>query len=192
MSWYKKASNKDEMEKWFETRTNKHIERVQKYCKKIAEYDEKRFGNLIEQGKKHDESKLKNPERDPYVYVTWGYKCKDDGVKWSPPEDMDEKMNKATEHHVKNNRHHPEFHSDKEVNLINRNDRDKPPKELIDATKMPDLDIAEMCADWLSMSEEKGSNPRDWAKKNINVRWKFNKKQEDLIYELIENIWEKQ
>jgi len=102
-------------------------------------------------------------------------------------------MNKATEHHVKSkaNGHHPEAHSPKEVDLISRKDRDKPPKEIIDVTKMPELDIGEMVADWLSMSEEKKSEPKDWAKKNINIRWKFTKEQEDLIYELIDEMWEK-
>jgi hypothetical protein len=46
-----------------------------------------------------------------------------------------------------------------------------------------------MVADWASVSEERGNSPKSWAKKNVNVRWKFNKKQEDLIYELIDVIW---
>lgn len=91
-------------------------------------------------------------------------------------------MNESTQHHVLNNSHHPEFHSDKRVGVINRSDRDKPPSEIIDATKMPDIDIGEMCADWFSMSEEKKSNPKDWADKNVNKRWKFTDEQKDLIY----------
>lgn len=185
-----KPDNYQEMRDWFDKRTNKHIERVQKYCKKIEEYDE-RFKGLVEQAKDHDQSKFKDPEVDPYVYISWDYKCKDDGVDFKVPEGMGEKMNTATSHHVKNNSHHPEAHSEKEVDLINRKDRDTPPEEMIDATKMPDLDIAEMCSDWLSMSEEKNTNPRSWADKNVNVRWKFNDKQKDLIYELIDEIWEK-
>ena len=192
MNWYKKASEEDydRMKDWFVKRTNKHIKSVQDYCEKIADYDPERFGKLVDQAKDHDASKFKDPEIEPYVYVTWGYKCKDDGVDWEPPEGLDDKMNKATEHHVKNNRHHPECHCEKEVDLINRKDRDKPPEEMIDATKMPKLDVAEMVADWCSMSDEKGGNPKDWADKNVNIRWKFNKGQEELIYELIDAIWE--
>ena len=178
-----------EMKDWFDKRTKKHIERVQKFCRKIEEYDKDRFKGLIEQAEDHDASKLKEPELTPYIYVTWSYKCKDDGVDWEPPDDMDDKMNKATEHHVKSNRHHPEFHCSKEVELINRKDRDKPPEEMIDATKMPELDIAGMVADWCAMSEEKDSKPKDWADKNVNVRWKFSDDQKDLIYELIEAVW---
>ena len=103
---------------------------------------------------------------------------------------MKEKMNAATNNHVCENRHHPEFHCGKKVDLISRENRDKPPKEIVDATKMPDLDLAECVADWLGMSEEKKSNPKDWADKNVNIRWKFTDKQKDLIYELIEEIWE--
>ena len=190
-SWYKLAENIDEMEAWFKKRTDKHIERVQKYCKKIQDYDEDRFDGLVERGKIHDQSKYENPEKDPYVYITWDYKCKEDGTDFKLPDGMEDKMNKATNFHVKNNAHHPEFHSEQGGNLINRGDRDKPPEELIDATKMKDLDIGEMISDWLSMAEEKNSNPKDWADKNVNVRWKFTDDQKDLIYELIENVWEK-
>lgn len=194
MNWYTYAKADPEQKKmrdWFKKRTKRHIELVQKYCKNISEYDKDRFGDLIERSKKHDQSKYDDPEVDPYILISWQYKCKDDGLDWVPPEGMEERMNKATEHHVKNNPHHPEFHCNKDVDLINREDRDKPPEEMIDATKMPELDVAEMVADWMAMSEEKGTDPSDWAKKNVNKRWKFDKDQEDLIYELIDAIWDK-
>ena len=195
MNWYKtaksmeKPENWKEMEDWFKKRTNKHIERVQKYCKKIEEYDRDRFDGLIERSKTHDQSKFKDPEMEPYVYITWKYKCKDDGIDFEVPDWVDDKMVEATEHHVLNNRHHPELHCGRKTNLINEKNRDKPPEEIVDATKMEDLDLAEMCGDWLSMSEEKGGHPKDWADKNVNIRWKFTDKQKDLIYELIEEIW---
>jgi len=48
------------------------------------------------------------------------------------------------------------------------------------------------CADWAAMSEEKGTNtPQGWAGKNINKRWKFTKDQEYLIYDILDNIWDK-
>jgi len=191
MSWYKKAKEDPEYQKmkdWFEKRTNKHIESVQKYCKKIADYDD-RFKGLVEQAKDHDQTKFKDPEVDPYVYTTWKYKCKDDGTEFECPKEMEDKMTEATEHHIKNNSHHPEFHCDKETNLINENDRDTPPEEMIDATKMPDLDLAEMAGDWMAVSEERGNSPKSWADKNVNVRWKFNDNQKDLIYELIKEVW---
>jgi len=195
MNWYKQAKAEDpehkKMKDWFDKRTEKHIKLVQKYCKKLAEYDEDRFGELIERGKVHDQSKFKDPEVEPYIYVSWQYKCKDDGVDFDAPEGMDEKMNEATTFHVLHNKHHPEFHAGEDSEVINKEDRDNPVRDkVIDATEMPELDLGEMVADWCSVSEERGNTPKTWAKKNINKRWKFNKKQEDLIYELIDVVWE--
>jgi hypothetical protein len=188
---YIMASNFEDMKVWFEKRTKRHIDLVQKYCNKIYKYDPVKFEVIIERGTEHDASKYKEPEMTPYIYVSWQYKCKDDGIKFEAPDGMKEKMNQATEHHVQNNAHHPESHIDADGHyLINREDRDKPPEKLIDATEMKDLDIAEMVADWCAMSEEKNTDPKDWADKNVNIRWKFNDKQKDLIYELITKVWE--
>ena len=100
-------------------------------------------------------------------------------------------MNNASNMHVNSNSHHPECHSNQTDNLINRDDRDRPPEEMVDATKMTDLDIAEMVADWSAMSEEKGTNtPMEWADKNVNIRWKFKKEQKELIYKLMNEIWD--
>ena len=196
MSWYKKAKEEDpeykKMKEFFEKRTNKHIDAVKKFCKKIADYDEERFGKLVAQVEKHDQSKFKDPEIEPYIYVTWSYKCKDDGIDFDPPEGMDDKMNEATTHHVLNNSHHPEKHAGEDSNVINKEDRDNPVRDkIIDATKMPDLDIAEMVGDWCAVSQERGNTPKSWADKNVNVRWKFTDDQKDLIYELIDAVWEK-
>lgn len=179
------------MKKWYEDRTNAHIKKVQKYCKKVA--DKFDFPELIERGEIHDKSKWENPELDPYVFITWQYKCKDEGWDFeecNPPEDIEEKMEEATMHHITSeyNRHHPECHS--ESISLNKENRDDIPDTMVDATKMKDLDIAEMCADWMSMSEEKGGKPQGWAKKNVNVRWKFTDEQEELIYEILDEVWE--
>jgi hypothetical protein len=184
-----KDDNYDKMKEWFYKRTGDHIGSVQAYCHKIAKKFPE-FAELIERAEKHDQSKYKDPEVDPYIYTTWKYKCKDDGVDFECPKEMEEKMTEATEHHVKNNRHHPEFHCDKTENLINENDRDKPPEEMIDATKMEDLDIAEMVADWCAVSKERGNSPKSWADSNVNVRWKFTADQKELIYHLIDEVWE--
>lgn len=178
----------DEMEKWFEKRTKRHISLVQKYAKKIEDKFPKYTG-LVDQTEDHDLIKFEEPEKTPYVYISWDYKCKDDGKKFELPADIKEKMNEATNHHVTHCRHHPEFHCGKKADLINREDRDKPLKELIDGTKMNEVDIGEMVADWMGMSEEKGSTPQEWAKKNINIRWKFSDDQVKLINEILDEIW---
>jgi hypothetical protein len=190
-TFIKESEDKQAMEDWFFKRTNKHIELVKKYCKKIADLGDHRFKGIMQQAEHHDESKFHNPELDPYVHIAWQYHMKDQGEDYNPPEDTKDKMNASTEHHVKHNKHHPEYWSDTQGNTINREDRDKPPEHMIDATKMSDLSIGEMCADWMAMSEEKDSNPIDWVRKNVNVRWKFTDSQTKLIYDLIEKIWNK-
>lgn len=69
--------------------------------------------------------------------------------------------------------------------IINFKNRDGIPDKMVDATKMPDLYVCEMVADWLAMSEEKGTKAQDWADKNVGVRWGFTDYQKSLIYELI-------
>lgn len=185
-----KPDNYQEMKDWFEKRTDKHIKLVQKYCKKMEEYDSEKFKGLVESAKVHDQSKFQDPEVEPYIYTTWKYKCKDDGTKFECPEDIADKMDEATEYHILNNSHHPEYWCGRKTNLINKKDRDKPPSEIVDATKMPDLNIAELVCDWCAVSAERGNTPKAWADKNVNIRWKFTDKQKDLIYELIDEIWE--
>jgi len=178
----------DEMIKHYENRTNKHIGLVQKYCDKIDKLDIDGLEGIVERGEDHDKSKFEEPEYTNYVFLTWDYKCKDDGVDSNFSKEIKDGMNKATNHHVKNNKHHAEYFSN-QTNVINRNDRDKPPEEMVDATKMDNLSIAEMVADWCAMSEERGNTPMQWADKNVNVRWKFTNEQKDLIYDLMNKIW---
>lgn len=189
------ASGKDkneeitqEMRDWFQKRTNNHVALVQKWSEKI----EKQFPELkglVDQAQKHDASKYEEPERTPYIFVTWDYKCKDDGITWDCPDYIKDMMDDATNHHVINNSHHPESVAEKKVGLINRRDRDASPDEMVNATSMKDLDIGEMCADWCAMSEEKNNTPQSWAKKKINKRWKFNDDQVDLIYQILDAVW---
>jgi len=178
-----------EMKEFFNKRTKRHIDLVKKYCKKVFDEFGEEFEGIIERGESHDESKFKDPEIEPYVLITWDYKCKDEGKDSGFNEEQLDYMNTASEHHVNGNAHHPEFHVKTKIDL-DREDRYAIPKEVIDATGMGDLDIAEMCCDWAAMSEEKGeSTPMDWAKKNIGERWDFDDGQVDLIYEILDRIW---
>lgn len=54
--------------------------------------------------------------------------------------------------------------------------------KVVDASRMPDIAIAEMVADWQAMSEELGTNTaREWFNKVKDVRWHFSPEQEELI-----------
>jgi hypothetical protein len=189
--YYLKEDNEitDEMIDWFNKRTTSHIDLVKKYAKKIEEYNPKRFKGLIKQTEDHDKLKFEEPERTPYIKLSWKHK-QDNYKSYKKPGTInDEEINNATLHHILNSPHHPEAWQNKKDGLVNKDNRDKPPKEIVDATKMPDINIAEMLADWMAMSEElKKNTTKEWADQNIGVRWKFTDDQKDLIYELIDNI----
>jgi len=176
-----------DMENWYVKRTQAHIKAVQNYCKKIEGSDPKRFKGLVENAKWHDQIKFREPERTPYVFITWMYKCKQDEISYDPPEHMKPLMDEATAHHIKNSSHHPEYWTDVATNLVNPDARDEA-SQIIDATKMSDLAIGEMVADWFAVSKERHNPVEFWANKNVNKRWMFTPEQTKLIYDLIENI----
>lgn len=182
------ATPTKEMLDHFNNRTNRHIELVRKYCTKLEERVPGLEG-LHQRGLDHDQSKYESKEKIPYVWLTWRYKCEDDKKPCVLPTGMKRMIDEATEHHILTNAHHPEFHQGKTSNLINKEDRDKPPKEMIDATKMSKLDLAEMVADWCAMSEERGNTPHEWAKKNVNVRWKYTPEQVKHINQFMDAAW---
>jgi hypothetical protein len=174
-----------EMENWFRERTQKHINRVKKYCKKLGKVFPE-YSSVTGQG--HDDSKLEEPEKTPYVHITWHYKMKQEGGKYDVSKDIQSKMNDASYHHVMNNKHHPEYYDENAE--LNQQDRDGIPDNVTDGTKMPDDSIAEMVADWCAMSEEKGTNtPKEWADMVVGKRFKFTEEQKNLIYELIDGMW---
>ncbi len=178
----------------FEKRTKKHIKLVQEQADIIID-----SGLLSEEDSKilkteidiHDASKFKEPEYTPYLHVNWKYKLLADGKKYEVSKEIEDKMDEATTHHVINNSHHPEYWSEQKENIINKKDRDEPPDKIIESEGMPDAHIAHMVADWMAMSTEKQVTPYPWAKKNINIRWKFNKEQVKFIYKILDTCWKK-
>lgn len=173
---------------FFYVRTRNHIDLVKKYIVKIYNFLYNPL--LLDRRVSHDQSKYLEPELTPYVFTTWVYHCKNVNIPFEVSESLKTQMREATYHHVKNNRHHPEFHdSETTIECINSKDRDKPPEKMVSGYNMSNIDIAEMVADWCAMSEELNSSPYDWAKANINVRWKFTPKQEKLIYSILDKVW---
>jgi len=177
-----------DMEEHFISRTYNHIKRVRKFIKQLPDMDDdEKRKRMVE----HDSSKFEEPEFGPYVWLTWKYKCQEDGTdfqSFNPPADIEERMKEATEHHITKNTHHPEYWSPDKSDLTNPDDRDKP-QRLIDASSMGDYDIQEMVCDWCSVSEEKDTDPREWAKANIGVRWDFTDHQIGLINLTITQLW---
>ena len=183
----------EEMSDWFVERTVRHIELVRKYIQRVIDagiwFGDSELKALGRRSLTHDASKFEEPERTPYIWITWMYKMKRDGVDFEIPEEID--SDAATLCHILGNRHHPEYHQDEKLDLLNREDRDGIPEKVIDAAKMSDIDIAEMCCDWSSVAEERGENsPREWADSVVNIRWAFTDRQVDLIYGIIDTIWD--
>jgi len=142
--------NDSEKERFFVDRTNNHIDLVKKAAKKIVDrYPE--FKDLLANAEVHDDSKFHEPERTPYLDLTWN---KFKGIK-----DTDARINKATLYHITTNTHHPEYWNKEKANL-DPNNRDKS-AECLDASKMTHLAIAEMIADWVAMGMEILINERN-------------------------------
>jgi len=194
----------EEMEQHFNDRTSKHIELVQQAAKKIEQahiLNGEDCGNLMNRVVVHDASKFEEPERTPYISITWRHKLEDEQGEYDPINNKGyqtpgllakEDENQATLHHVTTNSHHPEFHlKNKEDANINVEDRDKSDK-VVDVSAMPAIDIAEMIADWQAMSEELQKNTaREWFDKQKDVRWHFSDEQVELIDKLLK-VFEKE
>jgi hypothetical protein len=151
----------------FLKRTNEHIKRVENNSKMIADnFPELDTNEVIQRGKDHDASKFEDPEIIPYIYLTEYYRCKNSGKKFKYPEGMKELVDKACEHHIKNNRHHIDFHS-----------------KLSDMTSE---DLAEMVADWTAMSQELDNSIEEWKEKFLKDHKGFTEKQIDLINKLVD------
>lgn len=182
-----------EMTDHFKYRTGFHLWCVRKWSDRIAALNDPRIDRFLldQERDAHDEMKWVEPEYEPYVLISWGYKCKRDGVVFDLPLDMKERTHQATFHHIKNHKHHPEFwDSNVSIDSLNKDDRDSPTEgKLVDGTRMPLTYVAAMVADWMAMSEELGGHPEKWAHQNINVRWRFDYMQKELIYGLIERVW---
>jgi hypothetical protein len=159
-----------EMLAFYERRTNEHIERVRKCLMFLAQnmdYGEE----LIERARIHDASKFEVEERIPYVWLTEYHRCRRSGEPFAYPEGMEERVRQAIHHHVRSNRHHPEF--------------------LADPNDMSDVDLIEMVCDWTAMAQEfgeEGGSARGWADKVIGKRVAFSEGKRRLIYEIIETL----
>lgn len=159
----------EEMWNFFNERTKKHIDRVAKNLKKIAiereDLTPKELDEIHKRIFSHDNSKYSKEEKIPYVWLSWWHKKKNEGETFKYPEGIEEKVRKATKHHILVNKHHPEAHNS--------------PKDMIR------VDLIEMIADWTAMSQELNNSLKEWADKNVNKKWMFTKEQTKFIYDIV-------
>jgi len=173
------------MHEHFITRLKKHIELVNYYANILKN----KYNIEIKNIEKHDINKFEYPLLIPYVYITWKYYCIRNSIEYNFSNHIKNDMNEVTIKHITTNHHHPEFWDPNfDEQKFNTSNRDGIPNKIVDATKMPDMYIAEMICDWSAVSKEKNSNIINWADTNINTRWKFNNDQIKLIYDLIEKL----
>jgi len=155
------ATDKEKFD-YFLKRTRKHIQLVQAAAAEIVEAYPEEFSELTKEVEDHDASKLEEPERTPYIDITWRHKLEKEKGEFDPikgkgyqtPGHLEKKEeDEATLHHIKNNPHHPEFWLDDKTKANIGTNRDDS-IECVDASKMPDINIAEMVADWAAMGME--------------------------------------
>jgi hypothetical protein len=174
----------DEMRSHYKGRTDRHVGCVKRNIHHLAAKCPDIADELIALGEAHDNSKWEEPEHTPYVLITWRYKCKDDGVDFEIPAEFNDRD--ATFHHIKSNPHHPEYWDDDiTIDCLSAADRDTPAAP-VNATGMPRVAIADMCCDWHAMGLERGNTAREWADKNVNVRWNFTDEQVGWLYEFLD------
>ena len=157
-----------QMVAFYEQRTNEHIARVRKCLLLMAtatEYGEE----LTERAKAHDASKFGPEERLPYIWLTEFHRCRRSREPFTYPPGMEARVRGAIDHHMKNNRHHPDFH--------------------VDPNDMTEVDLIEMVCDWTAMAQEfgqDGGSARGWADRTIGRRIHLNDARRRFVYEMID------
>lgn len=192
--------NKEEMEKmakFSHKRMGKHRELVinnitklleQKDLKQILALSEQQFDEfkhqLIERGKQHDLSKYSEPEKTAYIYLNWKFdQEKTHKKKYDYPAGIQEKVNEAIQHHYRNNSHHSEYFCFK-ADSTKETDEERI-KVLL--KNMNNLDLLEMVADWMAVSQEYGTKCADYAKTTIgdDKAKPFSEEQQIIIFKCI-------
>jgi len=156
-------------------RLDKHIRTVQHFATKIENYFPK-FKGLKNVAAVHDKSKKEDPEKDPYVLLSWKHHRPEHKFNLTQIKAMQD----TTFHHIRNNPHHPEyFVKRKFLSLRGENEKN------LDVSKMRFVNLGEMLADWTSMSAELSTDSRDWADKVIGSKYDFTNQQVSTIYEVL-------
>ena len=160
-----------EMVDRFVYRTNLHIAYVRKNLLLMEGYGDISSDLLRKRAAQHDLSKFSEPERISYIWINWSYFCKANDIAFEYPEDVKVVIYQGHQHHICNNRHHPEAHPSPDTMTL--------------------LDIVEMVCDWTAISQEvtpKNSSCKTWADENIDKKWNFSSQKKQLIFEVIQEL----
>lgn len=149
---------------FFNHRTWQHINSVNTQGLKLIAHKKVDSKKLKAQLMVHDLSKFSLMEREPYIWLSWYFKCKREMKYFEYPEGIKEKVKLATYSHTKVNTHHVQAHED--------------------VRDMSVEDLAEMVADWGAVSIEQGNDINSWANSFI-PKHDFSGSQVCLIQEFI-------
>lgn len=153
---------------FFENRTRRHIELVQKHAAIIGEQFPTLKDALWRVAADHDASKWSEEEYRPYVAMTAVLNL--DG-KYGYGPGMEELTEEAWQHHRSVNDHHPPD----------------------DSSLMSVLQLAHMMSDWAAMSDEFENSLRGYVRENVfqDNKHNFNGEQRNLIVRLGEctGVW---
>lgn len=150
-----------EMIEYFINRTNRHIELVQSNIYKLTAHFPELSSELLERANEHDLSKFTEDEFISYIKLTWS---KVTNLELNIYEKK--KIDESIRQHYFNNRHHPEH--------------------FLDISNMESIDILEMFADWLAISQEFHSSIFVFISNNVGSRWKFTSDQVNFLDNLTE------
>jgi FkbM family methyltransferase len=127
--------------------------------------------DLEQRAKEHDLSKHSELEKQAYSYLDWRFHCQAQTLAIHYPEAIEQQIQQGWQQHLKNNRHHPEFHED--------------------CNQMSQLDLIEMVCDWMAISQElqQGNGScKQWALENIDKKWQFNERTKQQIFTIIDEL----
>jgi hypothetical protein len=142
---------------------------------------DKLFRDLPFQASNHDYSKFQEPELTPYIVLTQYYALKQKGIELKTDDSIRDRIRNAVFHHLKNNSHHPEYW-DNNIQPLTKGERSK---QVVNATTMPVIDLAEMVCDWKAMSQELNDSVEEFAKSVIGKKFIFSPEQVALIHNCI-------
>lgn len=161
--------NNEELKNIWIERTLEHINLVNKFAGKVGhmfpDHDKEKLTTLVESYKYYMIPSAKRTEAQKAV------------------------LDAATLRHIMYNPHHPEYWTSTDMGGFTR--ANFTPHGAVDATDMPEIAIVEMVADWCAVAVQKGTNtPFEWFDMVNGSRWKFNEKQQELIKDLMNKMWE--
>lgn len=161
--------NTDEDKKYYEAYTNRHINKVKEIAQKLL-MSGKITPNTEQIISNHDKSKLEEPEYSPYVKRKWMSKNRSVRGRWK----KDPEIRSALRHHLKNNKHHPEYwYSEKTKS---------------DGISMPEEYLWELLCDWGATSLEHNNTTREYFEKTKNKKFRWSKESEEFLDKHVDEI----